>query len=156
VERFETVRPDAVLQTARLDLLIALDDRLPRGRDAAKLERFDHFLSGWSLHTRRYADGGVTPRVLFVCRDDGRARECARAADDVLTAARAYAGEYPFDWAYPGREEVLWVAEREAHEGRREAYGVPRLPAEVRVSAARGDPRAGETEPQRRDLLHGA
>jgi hypothetical protein len=30
---------------------------------------------------------------VFVCRDRTRARECARVADAVLTACRAYAGE---------------------------------------------------------------
>ena len=33
------------------DLIVELDDRLPRGRGAGKLERYDHFLTGWSAHT---------------------------------------------------------------------------------------------------------
>ena len=82
--------------------------------------------------------------VIFVCRDRARAREFARRADPVLRACRAYAGEYPFDWEYPGRERILFASERDLHEGLLRAYGVPRLPPQVRVSASHGDPRAGE------------
>jgi Replication-relaxation len=178
VERFETVRPDATIELpgplrehigreadgstlggeraggVAIDLLVELDDRLPAGRAAAKLERYDHLLAGWSVHTKRY--GGprrrALPVVVFVCRDRARARECARRADPVLTACRAYAGEYPADWEYPGRERVVFVAERDVHERRLCGYGVPRLPPEVRVSVAHGDPRARESTVQAREL----
>ena len=70
-----------------------------------------------------------------------------------LTACRAYAGEYPTDWEYPGREEILFVAERDAHEGLLRGYGVPRLPPDVRVSAAHGDPRAREAVAEPRELV---
>lgn len=166
VERFETVRPDATIELqgcfgpvgvrdraqrppgevatrAAIDLLVEFDDRLPTGRVAGKLERYDHLLTGWSSQTKRYGDRlGVRPVVVFVCRDRVRARECARGADAALTASRAYAGEYPGDWEYPGREGIVFVAEREVYEGRLHGYGVPLLPPEVRVAAADGDPRA--------------
>jgi hypothetical protein len=71
----------------------------------------------------------------------------------MLCACRAYAGEYPLDWEYPGRERILFVAERDAHEGLLCAYGVARLPPEVRVSAAYGDPRAGEAAAEPREIL---
>jgi protein involved in plasmid replication-relaxation len=162
VEHFETVRPDAIVEagsssrtaTAR-DVLVELDDRLAIGVAPAvrKLERYDHFLAGWSLHTRRYGSrSGVLPLVVFVCRDRARARECARRADPVLRSCRAYAGEYPRDWEYPGRERTLFVAERDVHEGRLDAYGVPSLPPPVRVSAAHGDPAAGEATAEQREL----
>jgi hypothetical protein len=70
----------------------------------------------------------------------------------VLRACRAYAGEYPLDWEYPGRERILFVAERDVHEGLLYAYGVPRLPPNVRVSAAHGDPRAGEATVESRQI----
>ncbi len=171
VERFETVRPDAVVEvagssgepcsadgepagrTTATDLIIELDDRLPVGRAAGKLERYDHFLTGWSVHLSRYGRRAeAVPVVVFVCRDRGRARECARRADSRLRACRAYAGEYPFDWEYPGRERILFVSERDVHEGRLCAYGVPRLPPQVRVSAAHGDPRAGEALAELREI----
>jgi Replication-relaxation len=159
VERFETVRPDVTIELperagAVLDLLVELDDRLPTGRAAGKLERYDHLLAGWSVHTTRYGRRlGAPPSVVFVCRDRARARECARRADAVLTACRAYAGEYPADWEYPGRQGVMFVAERDAHQGLLRGYGVPRLPPEVRVSVANGDPRAREAVAEPRELL---
>jgi Replication-relaxation len=177
-ERFETVRPDAIVEVpasalvgrgrdagapmssrARvgdrdrtedgadraLDVMIELDDRLPRGRAVGKLARYDHFLAGWSVHVARYGPRlEATALVVFVCRDRARARECARLADPVLRACRAYAGEYPFDWEYPGREGIVFVSERDVHEGVLSGYGVPRLPPAVRVTAAHGDPLAGE------------
>ena len=126
----------------------------PPAAAAGKLERYDHLLAGWSVHTTRYGRRlGAPPSVVFVCRDRARARECARSADAVLTACRAYAGEYPADWEYPGREGILFVAERDAHEGLLRGYGVPRLPPEVRVSVADGDPRAREAVAEPRELL---
>jgi hypothetical protein len=161
VERFETVRPDAVIEVAAhreggpaIDLMVELDDRLATAGGAGKLRRYDHFLTGWSLHTRRYGRRAqALPLVVFVCRDRGRARDCAIGADAVLCACRAYAGEYPCDWEYTGRERVLFVAERDAHEGLLRGYGVPRLPPEVRVSAARGDPSARQAAVAARELL---
>jgi hypothetical protein len=189
-ERFETVRPDAIVEVAggvvgqpagsrddrvrgtgqpemsagasargttrsrpATDVLVELDDRLPVGRAAGKLERYDHFLAGWSVHTSRYGRRAeAVPVVVFVCRDRARARECARHADSVLRACRAYAGEYPFDWQYPGRERTLFASERDVHERLLRAYGVPRLPPEVRVTAAHGDPSAGEVAVEPREI----
>jgi hypothetical protein len=131
--------------------LIELDDRLPEGLGAAKLERYDHFLAGWATHIPRYArPGAELPIVVFVCRDRSRARECARHADAVLTASRAYAGEYPSNWDYPGREHIMFAAERDAHEGLLHAWGVPSLPPHVRVTSADGDPRARDPKVEQR------
>jgi hypothetical protein len=156
LDRFETVRPDAVVELPRagIDVIVELDDRLPQGAAAAKLERYDHFLAGWSAHTRRYGERRqVAPVVVFVCRDRQRARRCAQLADAALRACRAYAGEYPFDWEYPGRERVLFVAERDVHEGSAHACGVPRLPPAVRVIEARGDPHAAESRVESREIF---
>jgi predicted transcriptional regulator len=160
LERFETIRPDAIVTLASdaeggmpTDVIVELDDRLAVARAARKLERYDHFLAGWSLHTRRYGTRAqAVPLVVFLCRDRGRARERARRADAALTACRAYAGEYPCDWEYPGRERILFASERDMHEGLVCAYGVPRLPPEVRVQAAHGDPRAAEATIELREL----
>jgi hypothetical protein len=168
-ERFETIRPDGAVTLSSAtpadgasgeavppatDLLIERDDRLPEGAAAGKLERYDHFLAGWSVHTARYGRRmQAQPIVVFVCRDRARARECARRADGVLVACRAYAGEYPFDWDYPGRQSIHFAAERDIHEGHAIAYAVPALPPEVRVAAAHGDPRAGELSAEPRAIL---
>jgi hypothetical protein len=159
VDHFETLRPDVVLQIAgdagpAVDVFVERDDRHASERWAAKLERYDHFLAGWCVHTQRYGRRlEAVPTVVFVCRDRSRARDCARRADRWLRACRAYAGEYPFDWEYSGRERTLFVSERDAHEGLQCAYGPPRLPPEVRVSAAHGDPRAGAATAEPRTLL---
>jgi hypothetical protein len=180
VEHFDTVRPNAIVEVSGevrqpgdahkrvpadvddsdthsgpvLDVLVEYDDRLPAGSAAAKLERYDHFLTGWAAHTRRYGRRReAEPVVVFVCRDLARARACARRADSVLRACRAYAGEYPFDWEYPARERVLFASERDIHEGLLDAYGVPRLPPRVRVSAARGDPRAAEALAEPKSII---
>ncbi|HWF31693.1 MAG TPA: replication-relaxation family protein [Solirubrobacteraceae bacterium] len=156
LDRFETVRPDAVVELPRagIDLIVELDDRLPQGAGAAKLERYDHFLAGWAAHTRRYGERlQVKPVVVFICRDRRRARRCAQLADAALRACRAYAGEYPFDWEYPGRAGVLFVAERDLHEGSTHACGVPRLPPAVRVVEAHGDPHAAESLVEEREIF---
>ncbi len=140
-----------------LDVMVELDDRLPRGRTAGKLERYDHLIAGWSEHVARYGRRQqALAMVVFVCRDRTRARECAKQADGVLLACRAYAGEYPFDWEYPSRERILFVSERDVHEGRLGAYGVPRLPPAVRVTAAHGDPRAGRATAESREIPRAA
>jgi hypothetical protein len=157
VERFQSIRPDVTLRSkGGRDLLVELDDRLPEGVGAAKLERYDHFLAGWSTHFDRYArPGAELPLVVFVCRDRSRARECARRADSVLTACRAYAGEYPSDWQYPGREGIVYASERDAHEGLLCAWGIPRLPPDVRVAAAGGNPRGRDPLVESRDICPG-
>ncbi|HEY1458028.1 MAG TPA: replication-relaxation family protein, partial [Solirubrobacteraceae bacterium] len=166
LERFETVRPDASIEVPIAqaggdqrrppctDVLVELDDRIPLGAKAAKLQRYDHLITGWAMQLTRYGKHlGTEPLVVFLCRDRSRARDCARRADTVLIACRAYAGEYPSDWEYTGRERILFAAERDVHEGLLCAYGVPRLPPDVRVSAAGDDPAARAMEPQLRDLL---
>jgi hypothetical protein len=146
VERFQSIRPDATLLRKKgPELLVEFDDRLPEGVAAAKLERYDHFLAGWSTNLGHYARAGSElPIVVFVCRDGSRARECARRADKVLSACRAYAGEYPRDWEYPGRGCLVFAAERDAHEGLLQGWRVPALPPEVRIATVGGDPRRRE------------
>lgn len=135
-----------------VDLLVELD-RSAAADSARRLERYDHFLSGWSVHTKRY-DGrlGIVPVVVLVCRDRARARERTRMADEILTACRAYPGEYPSDWEYVGREAILFVAERDMHEGVPCGYGTPRLPPAVRASLTGGDPRSRAAALEVRDL----
>jgi Replication-relaxation len=146
VERFETIRPHVVVEVSsgarRLDVIAEFDDRAPQGPAARKLERYEHFLAGWALHTRRYGPRAeATPIVVFVCRSRSRARLSAEAADVALRACRAYAGEYPREWQYPARERMRFVAERDIHEGLLGAYGVLPLPPHVRASSHGGDPR---------------
>ncbi len=156
LERFETIRPDARVELAglRLDVLVEFSDRPSRGAAAAKLRRYDHFLTGWSTLVRRYGERHeAVPLVVFVCRDRSHARSCAQHADEVLVACRAYAGEYPRDWEYVGRSQVVFVAERDVHEDAEQAWCVPPVPPSVRVSSSHGDPASGELSVERRSLL---
>ena len=136
VERFQSIRPDATLLcNGGQELLVEFDDRLPEGVAAAKVERYDHFLTGWSANLGRWARTATKlPIVVFVCRDRARARNCARRADKILTACRAYAGEYPQDWEYQGRSNILFAAERDAHEALLQGWCVPALPPGVRIA----------------------
>jgi hypothetical protein len=153
-ERFETVRPDAAIELLGFtDVLVEYDDRLPVGAAGKKLERYDHLISGWAMHTKRYGTRlGSPPIAVFVCRDGARARECARRADAVLLACQARPGDYPSRWSYPGRRGILFAAERDVHAGSMSAYGVHPLPPDVRASSADGDPAARAAEPQPREL----
>lgn len=144
VDRFDTVRPCARLELLGAqaphssecsDLLVELDDRCTTHAWQAKLARYEHLLAGWSVHTPRYGRQGVIPTVVFVCRDRSRARECARRADRLLLASRAYAGEKPDRWQYLGRERILFVAERDVHEGLLGGYAVPRVPPHLTAGA---------------------
>jgi Replication-relaxation len=152
VDRFDTLRPDAIVRMrgdVPVDVFVERDDRAGSESWSAKLERYDHFLAGWSVHVPRY--GGRSPAataVVFVCRDRSRARECARRGDAMLRACRAYAGEHPSDWQYPGRERVLFVAERDVYEGLLNAQRAPSLPPHLRAGASDGDPRAAEASAQ--------
>jgi hypothetical protein len=161
VERFDSVRPAAAIELqhaedtpgARLDLLVALDHERHQQRLRATLERYDHLICGWATRASRYRRRESSlPAAVFVCRDAARARACARQADLVLTACRAYAGDYPFDWEYHGRERIFFVAERDVHEGGLQAYRVPRLPPAVRVDAAGGEPAARAADPELGEL----
>ncbi len=146
-ERFETLRPDATVclrlgGDERLDVLVERDARAGQPGWTAKLERYDHFLAGWSAHTARYSSG-VAAVVVFLCRDRARAREAARRADHVLRACRAYAGDYPQNWDYLGRA-VAFACERDVHEGELLAWRAPALPPDVRASLSGGEPSAAE------------
>jgi hypothetical protein len=88
-----------------------------------------------------------------VCRDEDSAREFCRAADREVIACHSYAGEYPGEWDYAGRARMFFVAERATHEGSLEAYALPQLPPEVRVTQADGDRRAAECQPRALLLL---
>lgn len=151
--RFETIRPYVVVELPGWDLLVDIETALPSGSFVRKLERYDHFLTGWSLHTRRYRSGH-DPRsahVVIVCRDRVCARESARRADQVLCAARAYPGEPPGAWQYQGRERIWFAAERDVYLGEPRAWQVPRLPPPVRARHE-GDPGASGARIEARAL----
>ncbi len=148
VRAFETIRPHARITAqapahrgAGLELLVDLDDRLHTPAWAAKVRRYDHFLTGWSSALQRYhAKNRLTPHLIFVCSDRRRARECALTADSLLLAAQACAGVHPARWRYIGRERIIFAAERDVHEGLLQGYSLHRLPPQVRAALQREPP----------------
>lgn len=152
--RFETIRPAACVALKRTssehpapELMLDFDDRSASVSWTNRLERYEHFLTGWSELIARYRapQGPARAFVVFVCRDRRRARECARRADLLLVACRAYPGEHPRRWGRPARERMLFVAERDIHEGSLAAWRVPPLSPELRVEEEDGVPPAAGT-----------
>ena len=159
VEEFAAIEPDLTIelrlreaaQTVVTDLFVELDRTFKPAKNIDKFERYDHMISGWCTLKDRYAKHCTAPPlVVFVCRDQGNAKEFCRAADPVVTAGHAYGGEYASEWDYPGRQRMLFVAERDAHEGRMAGYTLPGLPPDVRVTAANGDRSAAACHPRQR------
>jgi hypothetical protein len=162
VEQFMAIEPDATVELRMrveqrivvTDLFVELDRTFKPAKNIDKFERYDHMMSGWCTLKDRYAKHCTDPPlVVFVCRDQSNAKEFCRAADPVVTAAHAYGGEYPSEWRYLGRERMVFVAERDIHEGRLVAYALPSLPPEVRVAGADGDRSARACHPRQRPLM---
>lgn len=112
--------------------MVELGRTFKPSKNLDKFERYDHMLAGWALHKDRYTKYlPDPPLVVFICRDQSNAKEFARAADPVVTAAHAYGGEYPAEWPYPARERMFF-------RGRvRGARGAPRRLCTARVAAGR-------------------
>jgi hypothetical protein len=162
VEQFAAIEPDATVELRFrdreridvIDLFVELDRTFKPAKNIDKFERYDHMISGWSGLKDRYTKHCTgPPLVVFVCRDQANAKEFCRAADPVVTAGHAYGGEYPSEWAYPGRERVLFAAERDVHEGRLVGYVLPALPPEVRVVAGDNERSARACHPRLRPLI---
>ncbi|MEN3285589.1 MAG: hypothetical protein V7607_6729 [Solirubrobacteraceae bacterium] len=162
VDQFAAIEPDATVELRLrdrehidvIDVFVELDRTFKPAKNIDKFERYDHMISGWcSLKDRYTKHCTAPPLVVFVCRDQANAKEFCRAADPVVTAGHAYGGEYPSEWAYPGRERLLFAAERDVHDGRLVAYVLPALPPEVRVVAGDGDRSARACRPRLRPLL---
>jgi hypothetical protein len=159
VEEFAAIEPDLTIelrlreggQIVVTDLFVELDRTFKPAKNVDKFERYDHMISGWCTLKDRYAKHCTAPPlVVFVCRDQANAKEFCRAADPVVTAGHAYGGEYPSEWDYPGRERMVFVAERDVHESRMAGYTLPSLPPDVRVVAADLDRSAAACHPRQR------
>ena len=118
------------------------------------------FVREAGLFSKRRPNNGMSPRtgillVILLKLSETKPPSisvCPSSTVAVLRACRAYAGEYPHDWHYAGRERIYFAAERDAHEGCLGAYVVPGLPPLVRTSVAGGDPSAGEASAEPRTL----
>jgi hypothetical protein len=114
VERFAAVRPDAVIEAraddGARDLLVV---RQP-GSEVDWLERYDHLVSGWWRVVPRYARLGAPPQVVVICDDP---HQLADAAEQVVRATLARIGTAPGAWERPGREQIHFARELDAHAG---------------------------------------
>jgi Replication-relaxation len=162
VEQFAAIEPDATLELRRrdrehidvFDVFVELDRTFKPAKNIDKFERYDHMISGWCRLKDRYSKHCTSPPlVVFVCRDQANAKEFCRAADPVVSAAHAYGGEYPSEWAYPGRERLRFAAERDVHDGRLIGYALPALPPEARVLAGDAERSARACHPRAQPLL---
>jgi hypothetical protein len=143
VERFTSIKPDAVVALDRVeggarrrrsDLLVVFDGpRLP-----ALLEAFDHLLAGWWRSVERYRRTGAPPSVVVVCRDEESVRARVVLADRIVTACLAEIGVAPDQWARPGRAGIRFAAESDMHRASLRTWRLPGQPA-----ALRGTPDCG-------------
>jgi hypothetical protein len=159
VDRFLPLTPAAVAElrvvenggasTADLLLFHAPADS---GQAVALLERCDHLIAGWWRLHPRYARLGSPPTAVILCPDPDRALALAGLADRVLLACLARIGQAPAEWAHPGREGVVFVAERDLHDGSLLGWRVPPLGPATRpdgAAAPRRQPILGLAEPAR-------
>jgi hypothetical protein len=162
VDAFTSIAPDAAIEVRlqagqrifHTDVLVEFDNTGRATKNINKIECYDHFLTGWVTMKDRYTKVcNEPPIVVFVCRDWNSAREFARQADQVVTAARGYSGLYDHQWDYVGRDRMFFTAERAIHEGRLDAYKIDALPPEIRAKQAGGDPAARACNPQMRSIL---
>jgi hypothetical protein len=93
-----------------------------------KLRRYDALLTAWWRLHESYR-GSAEPRaVVFVCPDEDAVFGLMRAAAHELTGRLANPSEHPDDWLARRRERVLFVAERDVHDGSLRAWKLPGLP----------------------------
>ena len=136
-----------------LESELELDRTFKPSKNIDKFERYDHMLTGWSLHKDRYTKYlPDPPLVVFICRDQANAKEFCRAADPVVTAAQAYGGEYPAEWD-PRRASACSSSPsatrtRDASPDTRAA-----LPPEVRVARRTATPQARGVSPALKPVL---
>jgi hypothetical protein len=135
------VWPDATVTLAlpeserRFDLLIELDRTDRPNRNFQKFVRYDALITAWWRKLARYQEMGEPPVAVFVCSDEAHALSFMRAADRQVTGRLASPGTPEASWPYPGRERMLFVAERDVHEGNLRAWKLPAEPVGATDSA---------------------
>jgi len=124
---------------ATADLLVEIDcagRRRPAAAD--RLAAYDHFLGGWCLRTRRFAeDARGRPLALFVSTTSERMLKLIAAADEEMTLGFAAQGQYePSEFAYPGRAHVAFTCLDWLLGGSATALRLPPLPPDARGDGA--------------------
>lgn len=134
---FGQVWPDATVTLAlpeserRFDLLFELDRTNRPNRNFQKFVRYDALITAWWRKVPHYQEMGEPPAAVFVCSDETHALSFMRAADRQVTGRLASPGTPEASWLYPGRERMLFVAERDIHEGNFRAWKLQTEPAGV-------------------------
>jgi hypothetical protein len=136
-EQFERVWPDATVTMdmprhgRTFDLMIELDRTDRPAKNFDKFRRYDAFITGWWRRVERYRKMGEQPAAVFVCTDEAHALAFMRASDREVTGRLARPGTPDHTWPYPGRERILFVAERDVHDGSLRAWKLPAEPTAV-------------------------
>ena len=120
----------------RFDLMLELDRTKRPTKNFTKFHRYDALITGWWRAVDRYRKMGESPAVIFICTDEAHAASFMRAADREVTGRLARPGTAEGTWPYPGRERMLFAAERDVHAGNLRAW---KLPAEPTGSGSRAE-----------------
>jgi hypothetical protein len=145
LKEFGKVWPDATVtmdmphRGRTFDLMIELDRTKRPTKNFDKFRRYDALITGWWRHVDRYRELGEPPAAVFVCVDESHAFSFMRAADQEVSGRLARPGTPESSWPRPGRERMLFVAERDVHEGNLGAWKLPPAP-----TGGRGDLAARE------------
>jgi hypothetical protein len=132
LRHFAPLFPDATVTIysrslgTELDLLIELDRTRRPTKNVDKLHRYDAFLTGWCRLMDRYRRDAALPAVVFVCPSEEQAKNLMRVADREVTGRLARPGDRPEAWRCPSREQMLFVAEEDIHDGFGLAWTLPR------------------------------
>jgi hypothetical protein len=116
--------------------MVELDRTLRPTKNVDKFHRYDALLTGWWQAVERYRKLGEAPAVVFICVDEASMTSFMRAADREVTGRLARPGTAADTWPYPGRERMLFVSERDVHEGSARAFKLPATPVDARGGAA--------------------
>jgi hypothetical protein len=131
-ERARPVRPDAMLEIERNEgfipqLVFVEYDRTRRvDKNYDKFRRYDMFLNWWWRETEFGSEGA--PLVVFVCQDGAQCELFANAADHELTGHLWHPDVAPKRYQYTGRRNIVFVRERDAHDGDLRGWRVADFP----------------------------
>lgn len=134
LETFAPVIPDATLMleldegARRFELLIELDRTARPTKNVDKLRRYDALLTAWWRGAERYRGAEEPPAVVFVCADEQHVMNLMRAADDEVTGRHSKFDGHPEGWPSPGRQRMLFAAERAVHQEHLRAWMLPPHP----------------------------
>jgi len=131
---FGRVCPDAALVIAgpRLlpkYLLVEFDRTARPSRLVDKLWRYDALITAWWKRAARLSDSDEPPTAVFVSPDDQSVSALMETASRHLTGTLAQPGVSEDAWPSPGRDQIVFAAERHVHDGSLVAWRLPARPA---------------------------